>query len=995
MTKHRRKIGVLLTVILMSIIWMVPSIMVNAAPSSSKKTNPPEDCTKANLKSLTNYYHIGYDWDKKGTSIEFKVENGEFRFIRIDTKYFTNSFSVDENGFYTIDGKQGKITKDHKVKLTVNDNHRGESAVVRLALVSKSGGCDSWTTFKAKQAANQTTATFESGEFEVVIPFKSGDQTKLKEDNSALYNGVCKALRNGQNHNNKINAEVLKLYDGSEQAKTYYKNMAPECFEEKTLYIFPEGKMIDIIETILSTWPTYSVLTTSGIGFDPSNDVSGQPWLFTNDRFDQIRREAKEAGHDYYTDGNRNFYDKKDGKLVKDKNGVLDMKCRVDANSPTDYSNLLRYKSDGTYNIDANVQSYYAYNVEQQSLTYKWYTGWKGTANPEPKETTVKEFCKRTCEEAVEVKYGPPVATKAGVCFEYQVQVTSRVRCSTEVNETPPEHKPMCVPVPYCNDIPGHVHQAGANDEYKACIRSCDGGKYTKACNEKCYKKVYEKNSKTSKTSKANNDTKTAQSKKLYSTAFSYSGHHYFSGDSIRWSGNGYANYYKYYEPGRTAGDHGRYVPESGFKKRLYDNGETCKDPCFFSGCEASSDYVNKADFIKDYANNVENYKSAINKCKASASCTTKTATFTIKVDYKNRKGSIKTVNYPYTEGSFAPEELISDDNDTNCAPNSSTTALINNIILKHAGCYEHCGKGLQYHTRWSFPGDWLIKKTGEHSFKPQKEEDGWERQTNKFCLPLDVQDVNSKWWKYYYGLYDNNHTTSYDSTAVGAKCVSPTTVTTVTESDIENWNVEGTYRWNINASTRNFGYYGWNFDIACFYALNSKSTKVTEETKSNEEKCNPNNPSEETYRIRTVDLSNLFPAPNGQSGSRQPGFNWSTYATTEAVNGKNQSVPSAYAEEVQKTGINVYSDQYLDYYFELSREALQKIKAGSRDRNYADYKGGMVTQHGMHSYKSSFIRSDEISSTNNKVLKEKAIGCNNVDNYDSENCNNVHKVGE
>ena len=996
MTKHKKKIGVILIVILMSLIWFTPTIGVKAIVNGDA-AKKPDKCDSAHVNELRAYYNIKYDWDEDGKTITFTSSKGEFRFTHIDTKFFTNSFNVDSDGFYEIDGHKGVFSKDKKVKLIIKNSARGESATVNIALSKDTSPCDSLTTYKTKKAKNppETTATFETGKFEIVIPFSSdGSTDKVKDDNSSNYNGVCKALRNGENYHNKISATAMAEYVNSANAKSYYSIIAPSCFDEskKALYVFDEASMIKVIESALTTFKTYDQLKNNSVLGGGDTDVTGEKFMLD---FADIKNKAIASGHQYYAvqdkageegaikdNGSKFYKNDKNGSLVKDLNEAVGMKCRVTANSVNDFSNLEEHK-DGKYNINANAKYYYGYDESSQSITYKWFTSKKETKDP---------FCSKKCEEVVEVNYGPPVASKAGSCFEYQVQVTSRVKCTTHLDGNPPEYQPYCVPVPYCNDIPGHIHQAGANEQYMECIQSCDGGKYTSACSEQCYKEIYQ-NKKTTK------NEKTVKSKKTYSTTYSYSGHHYFSGNKIFWSGSGYASYYYYFERGRTASDHGRYVPESGFKKRLYDNGKTCTDPCFFSGCKNNNTvYINKAKFIEDYKTNLDAYTTAINACKASASCTTKTATFTIKTHYKNRKGTKITISYPLDTSDLAadtPELLDSDADSTKCH-NDTKVKADNNIILgfgNYVGCYKHCGNGLQYHTRWSYPGTWLDEKHGGHSFKPQTGND-WEKQENKFCLTMDAQDVNSKWWKYYYGLYDKKNTTSLDNEAVKAYCLTldPQGADEITsEDDIEDW--------NINASTRKFGYYGWNFDISCFYALNSKNTQTTPpSTTVKTDYCNTGG-DKITYRIRTVDLKNLFPASETNasgSATRAPGFNWSKNASVLASNDKNpeyQSMPSVYAEQVQSLGYNVYSEDNLEYQFELTKAILKDLKNG--DRNYGNFTGDMVTQHGVHSYQSDAIRSGVFSSAGKHVLDEQAIGCNNVANYSSTSCTDIKEKEE
>ena len=47
--------------------------------------------------------------------------------------------------------------------------------------------------------------------------------------------------------------------------------------------------------------------------------------------------------------------------------------------------------------------------------------------NNENSVTVAGDTCEVTCEEGVKIEYGPPVASKAGLCFEYKVRATSQM----------------------------------------------------------------------------------------------------------------------------------------------------------------------------------------------------------------------------------------------------------------------------------------------------------------------------------------------------------------------------------------------------------------------------------------------------------------------------------------------------------------------------------------------------------------------------------------
>ncbi len=117
-------------------------------------------------------------------------------------------------------------------------------------------------------------------------------------------------------------------------------------------------------------------------------------------------------------------------------------------------------------------------------------------------------ICKVTCQEQFQVTYDPPVAVKAGLCFQYKVTVRSKVTCKTESKgnipwPTPPE---TCGYVPICEDNEEET-QAGPNDDFDSCINSCDGGKYTQSCINSCYKEVYKNKDNTSSTKKTSVET--------------------------------------------------------------------------------------------------------------------------------------------------------------------------------------------------------------------------------------------------------------------------------------------------------------------------------------------------------------------------------------------------------------------------------------------------------------------------------------------------------
>ena len=985
MMKHK---NMLLVVVTIAIMFM-GSCLFTTITEVNAASNIPKNCKDKD--ALSAYYNINFEWKDDLSGIVFTTKKGEFKLLSIsDNSFVTNVSTKDKDGFLLVDGKDSTVNSEKSLTLKVNKvGTSTKDFSVKFALSKSDSICDSYTEYNEKKKKNEDTYTYETNDITIHVPNYSAIGAQLTEDNKN-YNGVCLAVRNGTDPTGKINKDILKMFDSSSKATEHYKSIVPTCFSTKVAINYSASDMASIVESALNSWDILkSASKTDSDGTDS--------WSI---KFNDVMNKAKDKNysydgkvHSYYADENTgegsNFYsDKTKSKLVAAKGtGEFKMWCKTTANSSTDFSNLLQYSSDGKYNINANIQNYYAYNEVVGTAIYTWnYT--EGNNLKQSEKTQKVDVCTRKCEEAVEVKYGPPVASKAGLCFEYQVQVTSRVRCISIVTAKPPKEPAVCQPIPICNGIPGHVHQAGPVDDYESCINSCDGGKYTKECSDKCFDKVYGDSSDLQATAL---DYATASIERVVNRPFSFEGKYLWSNGNIVWSRNNtYAIYYKLFEYARTQGDHGygKYLPVNGFKKR-HNGGESfCTDPCKFTSCSQNS-YLNQDEAKADYQANVKLYNQAIAKCKASASCTTKQATFTINVSYKDGSGDIKTIDYPYESN---PQPLDSDGNKESVACSANGTYDSNkSIILNYGGCYKKCGDGTEYHSRWSFPGVWLNNKTGELAFK-KPSGDTWKEQDNKFCLPLDAKNVNQKWWNYYYGLYDSKNETSVDSSEYHSKCPDPSSIGFSDSSYIEKWSIDDEQRWNINAEAKKFGYFGWNFDMQCFYAINSKSAVISGNNSSETavSKCVPDpDDGKENYRVRTVDLQNLFPASDGSSLSdptetgRAPGFNWSSYADNDK-NVSYISKPSLYTQAVQALGYGVYSNNYLDYEFNISREVIAGLK--SKSRNYTDFKGSMKDYNGIYSYRSTLIR-DGVLSSNSKVPSEKTIGCNNIDNWQSTSC--------
>ena len=684
-------------------------------------------------------------------------------------------------------------------------------------------------------------------------------------------------------------------------------------------------------------------------------------------------------------------------------------------------------KNDSEYYLEENTQYIYGKgDLDVSAGTYTYHYE-KGTKTEEAK-------CSITCEESVVVEYGPPVASKAGLCFQYKVKVTSRVSCQQkEGGITVPREANWCTPTPLCVHSGGSTYrQGGPNEQFDACVNKCDKGKYTDKCVNKCYKKVYGKKgaNKTDTTlalyearkiADNDNDGIMDAPKYRYKDGTNEIIWDYGRNDGIRYpkisegldptTHNYIADvdptWHKHNKWG--CGDLTGYTAyhETGIPKKT-----TCTDTCSWIGCKGDNIYLNEEQAQMDVEANKEVYERLEKECKAAASCTSTTAEFTISVDYTQKgKSEKKTINFPYTSMDAKNKDQLSSHGSENKDSIINTSTADNTTILKYDGCYKDEDQKRWYQTEWTFPGTWINNKTYEISYKPVKTI-GWRAEPNKYCVPLNAKDVNTKWWLYYYATkYSNNGAyavnnkdyinnsedckTKSDGTSDKADKAKSCNYGSATFTSDDAKNIE----YNIHATTKRFGYFGWYIDVDCFYALyegfdcsnnsNNKQGSNNSRIKANKT-CTDGN---SEYRVRAVDLKNLFPSSDGSkltstdTTGRSPGYNWSKYATQETKDTAYQSFPEKYTKWIQSKGYSVYSDQYLDYYIPLTKEEINKIKKAGK--NYTDYKGS-VDVGSTTIYKSDLIR-NEIKGA--KYPNGQALKCNNMKNYSSSECEKVEEA--
>lgn len=732
-------------------------------------------------------------------------------------------------------------------------------------------------------------------------------------------------------------------------------------------------------------------------------------------------------------------------------------------NNPSSAQNLYcstTKLNSGSDNYYQNVNNYSHTSTETRTTTYTYHYGC----------STVQKTasCKVKCIEVVTVEYGPPVAARAGLCFEYKVKVTSRVNCAADSNEItsndtdatatmgrPRPYTGYCTPTPACDEdsevdveaVGDYFTQGGPNDEYDDCINDCDGGKYTTKCSKKCYKAIYDPTYPiTTGTEISYQHVLDAQEEKAEQMAYSNRngksyGYYCNNHTQIFWiNGNDTYHYTNHKITNFTvkgskrtsqSESHSREDPRWywtanwGYKPSKCKNGNSycrnkrykcykhtgipcvcsCSHYCQWVGC-TDEVYINpsyldsnetaldrsKIRYIaglgaSDWRNNANNYNSLKNWCLSKSICSTKVSEYTMQVDYK-------------LQGDESPLSTVGNATLTGKRANS----VASTILIDHGGCYKYsnsndANKDRWYMAEWHLPDTWIDSKYGTIVYKDPKTS-GYKKMNGKFCVPLTVKPVNSKWWNYYYSSkYANTNKTvnAVDNPRGG-------TISSVYYDEfkrkcthIENWSVTKheiedsryTPTYNITGTTKNFGLFNWAFNIKCFYAINNSYSIPTSDQ---QDMCVPG--PDDNIRIRTIDLDQVFPATDGTYSSdashpgREPGFNWTQFAVNEKKDPNYQSNPPKYLKYVQENGYKVYNKQTMDYEIELTKEkiAALKKKVSENQFNYSSY-GSIDTSGNISTYKSPILRTDLGLQSGRQVPTERALKCNNMKNVTSSEC--------
>ncbi len=628
------------------------------------------------------------------------------------------------------------------------------------------------------------------------------------------------------------------------------------------------------------------------------------------------------------------------------------------------------------------------------------------------------KYCKKTCVEAVTVSYGPPVATKGGICFEYKVKVVAKMVCEATINyDTKPKEEPVCNPKPVCNSTVKYRDQGGPVEDFDACILEKDGGEYTQDAIDSCYNEVYGYEDELANDMALVNDFNLTATPMLsyhliWNSYYTYKkpnpsinydsaiqiyhdvvntnangegGMYVGDSNGIRWvcpstnpncAENSYFQLggYYFHSPEKalqtiynlnghsyksySASLSGGYIMNGSFKA-----GKTCNDSCYWTGCSPDA-ILNKSEAVEDYNTKLAAWNAEVQTCLAEATCNEITSEYTMQVNIEDgeQKGDSNIeFNKPATDTSKNP---------------FATDVTVNgesNMIIDNGACYGEGETSNKYMTEWTYPHTYINNKNGDVLYEKPGDLTGWREEENKFCLPLDQPDVNTLWFDWYV----NNMVRDVDSGYLVPRDLG---LGTISLTETEKTEILDGIEYNIFANTTNFGEYSWNIDIQCFFA--SRATNPTCEFDSckttdsgDGSGLDTSNDTPNNYKYRSITLENI-----NTEDADLVGFNWSD----DAKNYNNFAYPvdpTVVREDIADRGNSIYEgDEYLDYHFVLTTDNLKAIRDYNKDKTYLDYGNKFITDElsGVTFYVSDFLR-DYLPDSAIEKIPNRDNACNNL----------------
>lgn len=675
---------------------------------------------------------------------------------------------------------------------------------------------------------------------------------------------------------------------------------------------------------------------------------------------------------------------------------------------------------------------------------YKSKNRWKDSYSKDV--STSNPYWDLYCKETIVVTYDTPRALTAGDSFDWQVDVSIEKTCIPYLANEPsissggstskPSNTGGCDYYVSCASEPGVSHNentAGPNLSFDACIKQCDGGKYSQSCVDQCYKEVYENNKKSSSREKNSSKFSVSPEKLAYQgEGGTRVGDWYLTGwDEDQCTGpyeNGGMPYMVCTSP------HGVdfYVTDmcdgSVLCYEYLRNGSNCgtnsDSDSSDSGdgdCEGRGDRVldRLDDALDDLYDEMEDYLE-IGRAKSIKgtiidSYTNKDVNFTgsngsalivtgdSETDFHGRTGEYDT--YRHSVDWECPVECPpedDDDDDSGGGPGGGGGSHWDDSDAEHgpgvsSSNPDQKATQLGIERLSDDEGDCSESHSASRTYTLYEYSSSYSFTISLPQAYISANNGNVLYGSTLYNKLPNEVKMEYYTGKKGYY----TSVFSPTINDFRNW---PTYPGVTNPIGKNdpsikknifeefsVGSWGqWDIDLECFYGIINKYCVGCVEDEEEVPYCNPQTDICEPgiqYMFRPIDLANGNMFPN----KRSPRWNW-TESAKDLYSYLYPINPPGVIDHIQKAQYTIYQNSdadtgqnnnpELDYEIKLTKQNIRNIRSYNKTRkNYSDYDMYCRLENGKTICTSRFI-GDAVSGANSsqymQVIKRGRPGCNN-----------------
>lgn len=615
-------------------------------------------------------------------------------------------------------------------------------------------------------------------------------------------------------------------------------------------------------------------------------------------------------------------------------------------------------------------------NSSSKNSQIKSYTSVENIADDDG-----KVWYKVSCTEDMTIQYDTPKASYTSGGFKYTVKLNSSKKCTVYPVRTP--NRPLvCTPDYYFSDH--NTELGGPNEDFTQCVASCDGGKYTDECSNKCYFEVYDKKHTINQISFMNTNKNTIQTLGNIEKTI------YIADDknSDCYVGSSYEVPPKRsYSAGRT----------DYFRWQVCPSARTLKDDKSAKSKEIRPLKNDRQSIGKKIGTNSSGlpygcvYGWQSNTCSGEMVCDNKCPSTSVEtegqaemiyqneVKYQNQaKKRIKEKYGKCTEnknGTFTCSDENTTEDATKNATITRTVKNKGNDLADNKGFVNFDGNSaptISYNTNKTnsfinFPKSFISLENGKILYRNQENADmlgyifgGYLFYTDPNTTAKDTNNIR------YYPEYA-------ESFGITDGIMAKTGLKPGSKYGKDN---SLTIDWNIVTQIRNFGSYKqWNIDVNCFYGADvSKCGDDPDKPCDSDPNC-PTGKNCDTipeckggnciggnlpYRYRTVNLSDLFP-------EREEGYNWQENNANKNASTSSYNIdPTSLISDIESKGNGVYNNSNIYTNLAIGKNGIN-WKEAKNSGLYTEFEGSYKSQNGISFYNSKYVANNKQNTNRTK----------------------------